>query len=51
MTYKPEMNFEEIEKLMNDLFASDLHFLDKIEFANKFMNGHVTKETIEMLIY
>lgn len=51
MTFKNDMNFEDVEKLMNELFASNLHFLDKIEFSNKFMDGETTKEIIEGLIH
>ena len=50
MTYKNDMTYGEVENLMNALLESDLHFMDKIEWANKFMSCDATKEEIEKLI-
>lgn len=50
MTYKHEMDYKEIEKLMNALLSSDLHFLDKIDWAEGFLSCDASKEEIEKLI-
>lgn len=50
MTYKHEMEYSEVEDLMNALLASNLHFLDKIDWAEGFLTCDVSKEEIEKLI-
>lgn len=50
LTYKNSMEYSEIENLMNALLASNLHFLDKLDFANGFMSCDIPKEYIENLI-
>lgn len=49
-TYKNDMPYKEVEDLMNRLLNSNLHFLDKIEWANGFMEEDASAEEIEALI-
>lgn len=50
MTYKNDMSYSEVENLMNALLESDLHFMDRIDWAEGFMTCDVSKEEIEKLI-
>lgn len=49
-TYKHEMETYEVIDLLDKFFKCNLFCLDKIEFANKFMNGDCTKEDLMQLM-